>query len=101
MAEIEPHIDIERAKEVFGLEVFAAVLEGVGDDTHARIPPHVIIDHGETEGTVEVEVLGREVAEGQPFALHVASRLLVGEADAERGVEEPVAGEDPVVGIAA
>ena len=101
VAEIESHIDIERAKEVFGLEVFAAVLEGVGDDAHARIPPHVIIDHGEAEGTVEVEVLGREVAEGQPFALHVASRLLVGEADAERGVEEPVAGEDPVVGIAA
>ncbi len=100
VAEIEPHIDIERAKEVFGLEVFAAVLEGVGDDTHARIPPHVVIDHGEPEGAVEVEVLGREVAEGQPFALHVAARLLVGEADAERGVEEPVAGEDPVVGIA-
>ena len=64
VAEIEPHIDIERAKEVFGLEVFAAVLEGVCDDTHARVPPHIVVDHGETEGAVEVEVLGREVAEG-------------------------------------
>ena len=87
-SEIDAHIDIERSKGVIGRELFFLVIVRVDDGTCSHIPLGIVPDNAEATDTIQVEVLETKVFETKTIMFRIRLRLVVGDTDRCRSIEE-------------
>lgn len=64
------------------------------------IPPGRVPDEGKTPDAVEVDIVEREIAEGESLALRIACGALIGKAERERRCQQQVLCRHVVVTVA-
>lgn len=63
-------------------------------------PAIVVSDYAETADSIDIDVGNREIAKRKTLMLRVACCVFVAQGSRERRCKQPVAGENPVVGVA-
>ena len=101
-AKVVAHVEVDTAKDIVGGETALTIVVGMEDGIGAKEPTGVVPDDAQTRNAIHVDIVEIEVAEDSfGGTIHIGNGLLVAQGHLQRGIEKPVVGEDPVVGISA